>query len=40
VPFHALPALHPLIRADIAELTPGYIALHRRIWRSFGAPGT
>ena len=40
VPFHALPALHPLIRADIAELTPGYLALHRRIWRSFGPTKT
>ena len=37
VPFHALPALHPLIRAEIAELTPGYRALHRRIWCSLGA---
>jgi len=37
VPFHALPALHPLIRAEIAELTPGYRALHRRIWHSLGA---
>jgi fatty acid desaturase len=36
VPFFALPDLHPLIRADIAELTPGYLALHRRVWRSFG----
>ena len=34
VPFHALPALHPLVRGEIVELTPGYASLHRRLWRS------
>ncbi len=34
VPFHALPALHPLLRARIAVLTPGYRALHRQLWKS------
>lgn len=31
VPFHALPALHPRLRPQIAVLTPGYRALHREI---------
>lgn len=31
VPFHALPALHRLLAAHIAELEPGYLAAHRRI---------
>ena len=34
VPFHALPALHPVVRGEIVELTPGYASLHRRLWRS------
>lgn len=32
VPFHKLPALHPLLRAQIAVLSPGYVALHRERW--------
>lgn len=34
VPFHCLPALHPLVRSEIAVLTPGYLAVHRQLWRS------
>ena len=37
VPFHSLPALHPLVRAEIVVLTPGYRALHRRLWQSLRA---
>ncbi len=31
LPFHALPAAHPLLRDRIAVLAPGYIAVHRDI---------
>jgi fatty acid desaturase len=44
VPFHALPAVHRLIRERIRVSAPGYIAVHRELLRGFrpaahGAPG-
>ena len=35
VPFHALPMLHEKIGGHIAEVAPGYAALHRELVRSF-----
>lgn len=35
VPFHALPALHEKIAAHVAEVAPGYAAMHRDLVRSF-----
>lgn len=34
VPFHALPALHRLIRERIQVLSPGYVAFHRQRWQT------
>ncbi len=35
VPFHALPALHQHLAPAIGVRSPGYLAFHRRLWRSF-----
>ncbi|MGH6959212.1 MAG: fatty acid desaturase, partial [Dongiaceae bacterium] len=34
VPFHALPALHDDLRADLRVVAPGYIAVNREILRN------
>ncbi len=36
VPFHALPRVHPLIRARIQVSAPGYLAVHRGLVRALG----
>jgi len=35
VPFHALPMLHRELAADLKVVSPGYLAVHREILRSF-----
>ena len=35
VPFHALPRLHAVMRAELKHLEPGYIAFHRRFTSRF-----
>ena len=36
LPFHALPAAHQVLRDRIAVQMPGYLAVQREIWASFG----
>lgn len=33
VPFHALPALHGEMKGHVKNVEPGYIAVHRKLWR-------
>lgn len=40
VPFHALPAAHAQMEARMAELAPGYIAVHRGLISDLGNPQT
>jgi fatty acid desaturase len=40
VPFHALPAVHRVIAADIRVTAPGYIAVQRELLRSFARSAT
>ncbi len=40
VPFHALPALHAEMKPFLQELEPGYLAVHRKLWRGGGDPKT
>lgn len=34
VPFHALPALHQDMKDHLTNVAPGYVAVHRGIWRA------
>ena len=38
LPFHALPALHRRLRAELGRLTPGYVAAQREIIAGFAGP--
>ena len=38
LPFHALPALHRRVRAELGRLTPGYVAAQREIIAGFAGP--
>jgi len=39
VPFHALPALHGLLRPRLGTVSPGYVRFHRAYLRALTAPG-
>jgi fatty acid desaturase len=39
LPFHALPAAHRVLKAEIAVQAPGYIAVHREILAGFEPSG-
>lgn len=34
VPFHSLPALHAAIKPHLAVVAPGYVSVHRALWRA------
>lgn len=39
VPFHALPALHEDMKEHLKNVAPGYVAVHRGLWRALSTRG-
>lgn len=38
VPFHALPTLHEDMKEHLKNSAPGYLAVHRELWRALSTP--